>query len=400
VSLFVKYFHYLLFHLFITSFILSSWGYALETRGPYLTELTSIRAVIVFHTENDYALELRMYENGNSVPTNITSLPGKVHTFYLDGLKPQTKYNYIIMDSHEPKSDLTGNHQFQTPAPDLTEFSFVVYGDSRDRSSEPKRHKLVSRNFLSHDPLFIVHTGDMLLGGDNHQSMIFNQDWQANFFDPLRGIVDKIPFYLTSGNHDEDAMDSEAVLKSAFPVYRESFQFAFTKSDVHFIFLHVPNQMKEFQAQRQWFKGELEKARDCAWRIVFLHVSPITNGKYRDYQWTLEGRDAFLRTCLDHKADLVISGHDHSYQRFVPLKQNETDSHAVQFLVTGLAGTNPYHADENEFTAKIVNKTDHFCVVKVAPEKLIITAYNNENKPFDQFTMLKKSTERGKIFGQ
>ncbi len=223
----------------------------------------------------------------------------------------------------------------------------------------------------------MVSTGDLLTGGETESSSLFSEDWTLNFFEPLVGVIDTIPYYLTVGNHDQDSRQSIRAVQQAFPKLESSFNYSFRYADTHFIVLHVANQMQEFQSQKSWFIEELEKGRNADWRIVFLHVSPFTNGKYRDMEWTLNGRVDFLETCVKSKVDLVLSGHDHSYQRFQPLRSAENDTHSVLFVVTALAGTNPYPAQEDQYTAKVVNGTDHFCVIDVtgtaSPLPLTIT---------------------------
>ncbi|MBT3255739.1 MAG: hypothetical protein HN366_04660 [Deltaproteobacteria bacterium] len=59
------------------------------------------------------------------------------------------------------------------------------------------------------------------------------------------------------------------------------------------------------------------------------------------------------------------------------------DHHAVLFMVTGLAGANPYVAKGSQYSARVLNKIDHFCVIKVTPKTLDITAYDNENQVLD-----------------
>lgn len=379
-----------------------SSGQALEIRGPYLADLRQDKAVIICHTSADADSALKYGEkNGAGSPIKLHSSKNTQHIFHLDNLKPNTTYRYDLecSDQSIEGSQLhSESNIFTTPANSPKEFSFIAYGDSRDGSPNPVRHAKITRNFLKHSPAFVVSTGDLLIGGETASPSLFSADWTSNFFQPLAGIFGTIPYHLTVGNHDQDSPAVTEGVLSVFPRLKQSMYYGFRYANTHFIIMHVAERMREFQAQKQWFLEELKKASDADRRIVFLHVSPFTNGKYRNMSWTLDGREDFLKACVDNRVDLVLSGHDHSYQRFHPLRSTEMDKHSVLFVVTALAGTNPYHASESAYTAKVVNKKDHFCVVSVNAEKLVLTAYDNHNQPFDRTEIPKTIRDLGKVW--
>ncbi len=377
-------------------------GYALDIRGPYLTGLESGEATIVVHTDEDVEAVIEYEDRKNKNLSQKKASPaGGRHIFNIEGLTPGTEYTYRILFK-----DNTGNfvdqskqtNTFSTPPQNLDEFSFIAYGDSRDSSKKPKRHELIASQFLKYKPLFIISTGDILLGGKSATASAFNDDWTLNFFRPLRNVINSVPYLVSAGNHELDSPEAEQGFRQVFPTLKESFNYSFRYGRTSFIVLNTPNRMKEFQNQKQWFIKELEKAGNADWRVVFLHVSPFTNGKYLKNSWTLDGREDFLKTCVENKVDLVFSGHDHSYQRFHPLRFSDNDSHAVLFVVTGLAGTNAYKAEPGEFTAQAVNNTDHFCVVNVTHDRLSLKAYNNNNQLIDEAMLSKGEINLGKVW--
>lgn len=376
--------------------------FALDIRGPYLTALRPHEATIMVHTEEDAALLLEYHlETAPDRSFQERSHQAGSHLFQLKGLQPDSRYSYRIS---EPRSaDKEGRIRtdwwsFTTPSEGPRRFSFIVYGDSRDRNSHPVRHRAVASHFLRYHPSFVVSTGDLLLGGAHASSSMFGPDWTKNFFRPLQGVLQTIPYYLVVGNHDQDSEDAVSGIHRAFPALATSSNYSFRYGNTYFIVLHAANQMKEFQSQKEWFVQELAKARQADWRIVFLHVSPFTNGKYRNRKWTLSGREDFLRTCVQNNVDLVLSGHDHNYQRFHPLRTASGDGHSVLFVVTGLAGTNPYEAVPDDLTVRIVNRTDHFCVVDVTPERLGLTAYDKHNRVMDHVVLTRGEPPSGKVW--
>ena len=367
-----------------------------DVRGPYLTGLGPKWAQIAFHTEISTDPILQLKEKNGARQVHPVQHRKEKHLFELKNLTPGTRYSYRIEHGNPRAGSALSRTEafvFTTPSTGSQGFRFIAYGDSRDQHQTPRRHREVAANFLKHQPDFIVSTGDILVGGETASSSMFGKDWTKNFFEPLKGIIEEVPYYPAVGNHDQNLKDGAAGMKKAFPRLGPSLYYSFDHNHVHFTVLHCANRIVEFEKQKQWFIRDTERAKDADWRIVILHVSPFTTGKYAENQWTVGGRKEMLQTFVKQGVDLVLSGHDHSYQRFYPLKADAGDNHAVLFIVTGLAGTNPYFAKGNQYSARVINKVDHFCVIKVTPKTLDITVYNNENQVLDHVVLSKEKRE-------
>lgn len=376
---------------------------ALDLLGPYLTSLRPDEATIVCHTAKEAVLTLEFRSTGNGSQTcgQLSQKPSVRHLFRLRGLAPETRYKYRIKALSgwgSSNGELTEWWSFRTPSVVPKPFTFIVYGDSRGGRSSSARHRALASHFLEHSPSFVVSMGDLILGGEKASSSMFSRDWTQSFFTPLNGIFQTVPYYLVVGNHDQDSENALKGARIAFPYLEKSCYYSFQYQGASFVVLHVANRMKEFQAQKQWLVNELRKAGDDDWRIVFLHVSPFTNGKYKDVKWTLAGREDFLKTCVQNKVDLVFSGHDHSYQRFHHLKTEAADPHSTLFVVTALAGTNPYKAVKDKYSAITINNVDHFCVVDVSEDSLTLRAFDSHNRVMDKVSLSKKRSYRGMIW--
>jgi predicted phosphodiesterase len=376
---------------------------ALDLRGPYLIDLQPSSATIVVHSGENATLNLEY--RSDEAPDKIFSVESRGTdraVFELRNLTPNCAYTYQVSGARGGGRDVlsrAGPYHFRTPSTHDEPFSFVVYGDSRRYPVGPnKRHQVLASRFPAHAPRFIIHTGDLLAGGPGDASSMFSEDWTFNFFNPLRGVIESTPFHLVVGNHDDDSPEVREGVKKAFPLGQDTPARFFREGAAQFIILRVPERMKEFESQRESFRRELERERDVPWRIVFLHVSPVTNGKYRDAAWTLDGRLPFLEDCLRGGVDLVMSGHDHSYQRFHPLRLSDESPRATVFVVTALAGTNAYRADDDEYSAKIVNNTDHFCVVRVEPHVLELTVFDANNRTIDHTVLRKGQSAPAKLW--
>ena len=62
--------------------------------------------------------------------------------------------------------------------------------------SSLKVHARVAGNFAQHNPAFILHSGDFIKP-DKYAS------WGSQYFEPLKGIIDRIPLFPALGNHEK-----------------------------------------------------------------------------------------------------------------------------------------------------------------------------------------------------
>ncbi len=123
--------------------------------------------------------------------------------------------------------------------------------------------------------------------------------------------------------------------------------------------------------QRAWLARTLADATE-RWRIVVVHHPPYSAG----YQGSSEEvRVAFVPLFERYGVQLVISGHDHDYQRSVPIN-------GVTYVVTGgAAGTR--RTGEADFTA-VSFSWHHFVELGVFRDELVIRAVNQDGRVADE----------------
>jgi alpha-tubulin suppressor-like RCC1 family protein len=89
--------------------------------------------------------------------------------------------------------------------------------------------------------------------------------------------------------------------------------------------------------QTQWLSSELSRARSegkCA--AVIMHHPLVSSGRYDTFSV-----QHLWKASVDGGADLVLSGHDHLYERFAPLDANgvpTTDGSGTPLIIAGLGG--------------------------------------------------------------
>jgi 3',5'-cyclic AMP phosphodiesterase CpdA len=122
--------------------------------------------------------------------------------------------------------------------------------------------------------------------------------------------------------------------------------------------------------QRAWLERTLASATE-PWRIVMLHHPPYSAG----YQGSDEDvRRAFVPLFERYGVQLVLAGHDHDYQRSVPIN-------GVTYVVTGgAAGTR--RTGEAHFTA-VSFSWHHFVELAVFPDRIVLRAVNQDLRVAD-----------------
>lgn len=128
--------------------------------------------------------------------------------------------------------------------------------------------------------------------------------------------------------------------------------------------------------QLQWLEGTLA-ASDAEWRIVAMHHPPYSAGLHGSHEPSLA---AFVPLFEQYGVDLVLSGHDHDYQRSKPVN-------GVTYIVSG-GGAKIRPTSANEFTA-VSWSVHHFVELRVYEEQIIGQAFGQNGRVFDTFEVAK-----------
>ncbi|HEX5096487.1 MAG TPA: metallophosphoesterase [Acidimicrobiia bacterium] len=126
--------------------------------------------------------------------------------------------------------------------------------------------------------------------------------------------------------------------------------------------------------QRTWLEATLRDT-DARWKIVAIHASPYSSG----YQGSSRAvREAFVPLFERYGVRLVLSGHDHDYQRSHVIN-------GVTYVVAGGASTTR-RAGRAPFTA-VSFKWHHFVDVSVFDDHLLLRAINAELRVGDTYAL-------------
>ena len=196
-------------------------------------------------------------------------------------------------------------------------FKFAVLGDFGIASKE--QYDLGAQMNKLHDSFKYDH---VILVGDNMYGADRPQDYKNKFELPYKGLLDAgVKFYGALGNHDSREQKDYKLFNMGGQLY-----YTFSpKADIRFFMLEstypVPEQIK-------WLEDELKKS-GSKWKIAVFHHPLYSSGERH-------GSDTQLRAVLEplfvqHKVSVVLTGHDHFYERVKPQQ-------GITYFVVGSGG--------------------------------------------------------------
>ena len=195
-------------------------------------------------------------------------------------------------------------------------------------------------------PLMAGHSPDLFLHGGDIQYMSFPGDTWAAFFLAARDVLGSGLSLFTLGNHEYEGQDEETVLYERLLGGQGTADGNTTEwhatdySGVRFISLSSEEDMSAAtDSQLVWLEqrlAEVDADPNLAFSVVFFH-RPI-------YTLAEHGPRLSARAALDaifdaHDVPLVLTGHNHSYERF------EVGSRT--YVVDGGGGAVTYSVDVN-----------------------------------------------------
>ena len=137
-------------------------------------------------------------------------------------------------------------------------------------------------------------------------------------------------FFPSLGNHDWVATNAQPYL-DYFTLPGNERYYDFVKGNIHFFSIdsdsHEPDGRDSSSVQAQWLKAALA-ASTSRYNIVYFHHPPYSSS-------SVHGSEVIMQWPFkEWGADLVMAGHDHTYERLV--------KDGLVYLVNGLGGKSIY----------------------------------------------------------
>jgi len=216
----------------------------------------------------------------------------------------------------------------------------------------------------------------VIMLGDNMYGRQQRQDFIVKFERPYAALLSAgVGFYAALGNHDNPANTQYEGFHMGGARY-----YTFARKNTRFFVLDS-NQMDP--RQLAWLDDALKQSKDD-WKICYFHHPLYSDGGRH-------GPDVQLRVALEpllvkYGVNVVLAGHDHIYERFLPQK-------GITYFVSGAGGelakgdTRPSAASAAHF-----DQDQSFLLVEVAGDDLFFQAVSRTGVIVDSGVIRRQST--------
>ncbi|MFC2116917.1 metallophosphoesterase [Bacteroidota bacterium] len=339
-------------------------------KGPYLQNPLMDGMTIMWESEELESGEVRYGETEKLGESTGEYHKTKIHQVMLSGLKPQTIYYYQVVTGNR-KSEI---HSFSTAVEKDSPFSFIAYGDNKNG---PFNHEKVANLALTKDPNFAIHNGDLVNRGG-----VYVQ-WEKLFFNPIRHLISHVPIYTVIGNH-EDMSDN--YFSFFCPPCDTLAYYSIDYGNAHVIILNTEEEsMFDSPNQVKWLIDDLESNQDATWKFVVFHVPPFTSGGNYYSGSRVEVKDLLVPIFQKYGVDMVLSGHDHHYERSFPIG-SKSDNSAITYIVCGNGGTPMRYNSPREWTL-YSERVFGFTLINIDGSKMHFQSISIDDRVIDEFTL-------------
>jgi hypothetical protein len=301
-----------------------------------------------------------------------------------------TTIYYKLYDSQS--STWTAEKTFETAPPsNSTNFTFCALGDSR--ANVTTIWKQVADQAYKKKVALSVYNGDVTSSGNS------GSEYDTWFTSGEAYLANNI-IYHALGNHDSPG--AAAFYQNIFelPKANNTNLYYATKYG-NAIFITLNSESPGDAAQLSWLKTTLADAdKDPAitWKILSFH-KPLFNigdhaGEMNSY------RSSWWKAFDDYGVDLILTGHDHNYQRSKPINLKTSPSAPVAKygsgpgegrcqIICGGAGAPLYpKGDQGDaWATNTFNQTYNYVYLEVKGCKMIVTAYKNDGTVLETFNL-------------
>jgi 3',5'-cyclic AMP phosphodiesterase CpdA len=248
---------------------------------------------------------------------------------------------------------------------------FAVIGDTGTGDANQYRTAKVLASSRQRFPYeLVIMVGDNIYGSENPR------EFQRKFEIPYKPILDAgVKFYAALGNHDSPNQR----LYKPFNMNGQRFYTFRPKAGVRFFALDSNYVDRE---QLQWLEKEL-KASGSDWKIAFFHHPLYSSGERHGSDTAL--RDQLEPLFLKYSVDLVLTGHDHLYERTKP--QN-----GIQYFVVGNSSKlRRGDLEDLGITAKGFDTGYAFMLAEIDGDQVHFRVISDRNRTIDAGVVLRNT---------
>jgi acid phosphatase type 7 len=343
-------------------------------RHPYLQKVTDRSAALLWTAERLPAPLVKYWAPGAPAAARTVaaavdpSAPvpgGQQYVAALDGLTAGQVVCYQLFDGRRP---LAGPFGFASApaAGSAAPIRIAAFGDMGWRSTDQDAvRQQIGR----------VEFDLALMAGDIGYPSGRLRDYEENVFPVYGPLMASAPFVPASGNHDY-MTDDGGPFRQVFALPENGGKdgrerwYSADWGDLHLVVL---DSEKVGETQTAWLEADLAAAAGARWIIALLHKPPFSSGELGPDPAV---RDQLVPILTRHQVALVITGHEHDYERREPVD-------GVHYLITGGGGRGTRRVSSLGEGSGFAEQVAHFVYLVVTREEIRFWAIDASGQTFD-----------------
>ncbi|MEQ1506814.1 MAG: metallophosphoesterase [Myxococcota bacterium] len=298
--------------------------------------------------------------------------PNRIHEIKLcTGLVPATTYRYRVGgDGH-----WSPTYTFTTPgAPDaFSTFRIAVAGDTRGAY---ETWAAVLATIDTYDPDLVLFTGDMVdLGAIQSQ-------WDG-WFDAGGELLTHLRVVPAHGNHE--FLATQYFAQWSLPDNEQWFHVRFGTMELAVLNDTVVDD-DAIDTQAAWM-ADVFASSTATWKVGLHH-----RGAYAactNHGSNLDARAAWSPVWDAAGAQLVFAGHNHVYERSVPIRADAeaAPGAGTVYVVSGGAGADLYSSFDDAWFTAVAQSTENFVIADFSATEVEVTVRDLAENVIDAFVV-------------
>ena len=293
-----------------------------------ISEREDFTDAVTFEAETEEVVKPKTLLNLGLMATYTTQKARK-YTAKITGLETGKTYYYRV--------GISGTNNFSTPVAftvrneETSGFTFINVNDSQGMIAsdyETYLNTLAEAKKQFAGAAFVLHAGDFVDDGSNEDYWTWALD----------GVSESVSYVPSAGNHEAKSSvkgitDPNAII-SHFQVQKQDIPSQDTSTGIYysyeyenatFIVLNTNDVTEDGYLSDEQYDWAYEKAKNAKtdWKIILMHKSPYSNGPHAKDDDVVAIRKQLNSLAADCDVDLVLSGHDHVYNRTPYLAQGK-----------------------------------------------------------------------------
>ncbi|MBR0309741.1 MAG: fibronectin type III domain-containing protein [Paludibacteraceae bacterium] len=258
------------------------------------------------------------------------------HKALADGLQPGTDYSYRV--GYAGHWSAIGH--FRTAAEHEDTFRFIYMTDSHIQNREYIDAARLCAEAVARDERdarFCVFPGDFVDTGTERNS---EWEWERWFEEALHPVLMRMPIVPTDGNHDDSPLLNYTYHFNTDTTFNLTTEVRPQFAGINYSFAYGEMQLIAFSEQDfwrgeydysagtseylerdlgGWMRRQVKAAPNATWRVGLVHKNLFSGSDHQRDKETPLLRATLLPVMKDCRMDLVLQGHDHTYEVIGPV---------------------------------------------------------------------------------